>query len=82
MLLSPTLHESEDKCKIYIFMLLLPSDFFQHYVKVSSGFSQIKYFLRHEKLTFSIIQKSGGGQLTPPPCPPGSDATNIAHFVT
>ena len=64
----PTVRESKDKCKIYIFMLLL-----------SSGFSQIKSFLCHDRLTFSISQKNGGGgQLPPLPPPPGSDATAVA----
>ena len=56
-------------------MLLLSSDFFQHISKYQAVFSQIEYFLRDDKLTFSIIQ------LPPPPCapsPPGSDATVIS----
>ena len=55
-------------------MLLLSSDFFQHLSKYQAVFSKIEYFLRDDKLTFSISQS---GEATAPP-PPGSDATVIS----
>ena len=44
-------------------MLLLSSDFFQHKSKYEAVFSEIEDFLRDDKLTLSISQKSvwGGG---------------------